>query len=75
MRNGRKDQAKGLLHQAKGSAKEVAGKIIGNPQLKAEGAGENVAGKVQEKFRKRSVKSKRLSVLKLNLNPWLLDLK
>ncbi len=50
MKNSRKNQAKGLFHQAKGSAKEVAGKISGNSQLEAEGAGEKVAGKVQEKF-------------------------
>lgn len=50
MRNSRKDQAKGLFHQMKGSAKEVAGKISDNPQLEAEGAGEKVAGKVMEKI-------------------------
>nr|WP_320050478.1 CsbD family protein [uncultured Desulfuromonas sp.] len=52
MKISRKDQAKGLFHQAKGSAKEIAGKISGNPQLEAEGAGEKVAGKVQEKIGK-----------------------
>jgi uncharacterized protein YjbJ (UPF0337 family) len=50
MKNSRKNQAKGLFHQAKGSAKEIAGKISGNPQLEAAGAGEKVAGIVQEKL-------------------------
>lgn len=50
MGNSRKDQIKGLFHQAKGSAKEVAGKITDNPQLEAEGAGEKVAGKVLQKI-------------------------
>ncbi len=49
MKKNRKDQVKGLFHQAKGSVKEVAGKISDNPQLEAEGAGEKVAGKVQKK--------------------------
>jgi uncharacterized protein YjbJ (UPF0337 family) len=49
MKNSRKNQARGLFHQAKGSAKEVAGKLSGNPQLEAEGTGEKVAGKVLEK--------------------------
>ena len=50
MRNSCKDQAKGLFHQVKGSAKEIAGKISGDEQLEAEGTGEKVAGKVQKKF-------------------------
>ncbi|WP_020676811.1 CsbD family protein [Geopsychrobacter electrodiphilus] len=50
MKNSRKDQAKGLFHQTKGSAEEIAGKISDNPQLEAEGAGEKVAGKIMEKI-------------------------
>lgn len=50
MRNSSKDQAEGLFHQMKGSAKEVAGKMSGNSQLEAEGAVEKVAGKVQKKI-------------------------
>ena len=34
----------------KGKAKEVAGKLIDNPELEAEGTGEKIAGKVQEKI-------------------------
>jgi uncharacterized protein YjbJ (UPF0337 family) len=49
MKSSRKDQAKGLLHQMKGTAKEVAGKISGNSELEAEGVVEKAAGKVQEK--------------------------
>jgi len=50
MKDSSKDQAKGLFHQAKGSAKEVAGKISGDSELEAEGAVEKVAGKVQKKI-------------------------
>jgi uncharacterized protein YjbJ (UPF0337 family) len=50
MRNSRKKKVKGLFHQMKGSAKEIAGKISDNPQLEAEGAGERVAGKVMTKI-------------------------
>ena len=46
----RKYQAKGLFHQVKGLAKEFVGKISGNSQLEAEGAGEKAAGKVLEKI-------------------------
>ncbi len=49
MKSSRKNQAKGLFHQVQGAAKEGAGKISGNSQLEAEGAGEKVAGEVQEK--------------------------
>jgi uncharacterized protein YjbJ (UPF0337 family) len=50
MKNSHKDQAKGLFHQAKGSAKELAGKISGNLRLEAEGAFEKGAGKAQKKI-------------------------
>jgi uncharacterized protein YjbJ (UPF0337 family) len=50
MKNSTKDQAEGRLHEAKGKAKEIVGKIIDNPELEAEGIGEKVAGKVQEKI-------------------------
>ena len=38
-----------IIIQMKGKVKEVAGQIIGNPNLEAEGTGEKIAGKVQEK--------------------------
>jgi len=34
----------------KGKIKEIAGKVSDNPELEAEGAGEKIAGKVQEKL-------------------------
>lgn len=50
MKHSTKDQAAGKFHEAKGKAKEIAGKLIDNPELEAEGKGENIAGKVQEKI-------------------------
>jgi len=34
----------------KGEVKEIAGKLIDDPELEAEGAGEKIAGKAQEKI-------------------------
>lgn len=45
-----KDQVKGRIKQAEGKAKEVAGKIVGNKNLKRKGQLENAAGKVQAGF-------------------------
>jgi uncharacterized protein YjbJ (UPF0337 family) len=42
-----KDRIAGSAKQAKGAAKEVAGKILGDRKLRTEGAAEKVAGKVQ----------------------------
>jgi uncharacterized protein YjbJ (UPF0337 family) len=50
MKSSTKDQAKGKFHEAKGKVKEMAGKITDNPKLEGEGAGEKIAGKVQEKI-------------------------
>jgi uncharacterized protein YjbJ (UPF0337 family) len=50
MKSSSKDKVKGNFHEAKGKVKEMAGKITGNPKLEAEGTGEKIAGKVQEKF-------------------------
>lgn len=50
MKSSTKDQAQGRFHQAKGKLKEVAGKLSDNPKLEAEGGGEKIAGKVQEKI-------------------------
>jgi len=49
MKSSTKDKVKGTLHEAKGKAKEMAGKITDNPKLEAEGKAEKIAGKVQEK--------------------------
>jgi len=43
------DQIRGAYHKLKGKAKEKAGQITNNPNLEAEGQGENVAGKIQKK--------------------------
>ena len=50
MKSSTKDQAEGTFHQMKGKIKDVAGKLSDNPELEAEGAGEKIAGKVQEKI-------------------------
>jgi uncharacterized protein YjbJ (UPF0337 family) len=50
MKSSMKDQAKGKLHQIKGKLKVVAGKLSDNPKLEAEGSGEKIAGKVQNKI-------------------------
>ena len=45
-----KDKVKGTFHEAKGKAKEMAGKITDDPKLEAKGKAEKIAGKVQEKI-------------------------
>lgn len=50
MKDSTKDQAEGTFHQIKGKIKEAAGVISDNPELEEEGAGEKVAGIVQEKI-------------------------
>jgi uncharacterized protein YjbJ (UPF0337 family) len=50
MKSSAKDRAKGKFHELKGKAKEIAGKVTDNPKLEAEGTGEKIAGKVQEKI-------------------------
>ena len=50
MKSSTKDQAKGKFHQVKGKIREVAGELSDNPTLEAEGAGEKIAGHVQEKI-------------------------
>jgi uncharacterized protein YjbJ (UPF0337 family) len=49
MKQSTKDQIKGSLHEAKGKVKEKVGDVTNNPNLAAEGQGENLAGKVQKK--------------------------
>jgi uncharacterized protein YjbJ (UPF0337 family) len=50
MKSGTQDQVEGKLRTAKGSLKELAGKLSDNPKLEGEGIGEKIAGKVQEKI-------------------------
>lgn len=50
MKNSNKNKTKGTFHEIKGKIKEAAGVLNDNPELKAEGAGEKVAGKTQRKI-------------------------
>jgi uncharacterized protein YjbJ (UPF0337 family)/quinol monooxygenase YgiN len=50
MKSSTKDQAEGKFHKVKGKIKEIAGELSDNPKLEAEGAGEKIAGIVQEKI-------------------------
>ena len=42
-----KDRIKGSAEQAKGTVKEVAGKILGDKKLETEGKAEKAVGQVQ----------------------------
>ena len=42
-----KDRIQGSFEQAKGKAKEVAGKVTGDAKLEAEGTTQKTAGKIQ----------------------------
>jgi uncharacterized protein YjbJ (UPF0337 family) len=42
-----KDRIKGSAQQAKGTVKEVVGKVTGDTKLESEGKGDKVAGKIQ----------------------------
>ncbi|MEI7804861.1 MAG: CsbD family protein [Hyphomicrobiales bacterium] len=42
-----KDRIQGSFEQAKGKAKEVAGKVTGDAKLEAEGKAQKAAGKFQ----------------------------
>ena len=42
-----KDRVEGAVRQARGSLKEVVGKVIGDAKTEAEVAAEKAAGKVQ----------------------------
>lgn len=49
MKSSTTDKIQGAAHEAKGKAKEIAGKVIGNPNLQDQGTAEKLAGKVQRK--------------------------
>jgi uncharacterized protein YjbJ (UPF0337 family) len=49
MKSSTKDQTRGMFHKVKGKIRQAAGKLSDNPKLEASGAGEKMAGKVQEK--------------------------
>ena len=50
MKSSTRDKAEGMFHQMKGKVKEVAGDLTDNPKLEAEGTGEKMVGKAQEKM-------------------------
>ena len=50
MKSSTRDEEEGKLHQVKGKIKEIAGKVIVNPDLEAEGKDENLDGIAQEKI-------------------------
>jgi uncharacterized protein YjbJ (UPF0337 family) len=45
-----KDQVKGRVEHTSGTVKEATGKLVGNERLQAEGAAEQVKGKVQAAY-------------------------
>ena len=45
-----KDQVKGRVEEAKGSVKETAGKVVGNPNLQTEGSVDKAAGRAQATY-------------------------
>ena len=45
-----KDQVKGRIKEAKGAAKEVAGKVTGKESLEQKGKLQKAAGKVQKGY-------------------------
>ena len=45
-----KDQTKGHFKEMKGTAKEVAGKVVGNRELEQEGKLQNASGKIQTAY-------------------------
>jgi uncharacterized protein YjbJ (UPF0337 family) len=49
MNSSTNDKLKGNAKQAIGKAKEVAGKVTGNPELRNRGTAENLEGKIQKK--------------------------
>ncbi len=50
MKSSVRDKAEGTFHEVKGKVKEVAGQIVDNPDLEADGASEKLGGKVQKKI-------------------------
>ncbi len=50
MKSSSKDQLEGAMHEVKGTAKEIAGKLTDNPALAVDGSDEKIAGKVQGKI-------------------------
>jgi len=49
MKNSTVNRVKGSAREAKGKAKEIAGRIVKNPDLEGEGTGEKIVGKAERK--------------------------
>ncbi len=49
MNSSNTDKLKGAAKQASGKAKEVAGRVTGNPDLQDRGTAQKVEGKIQNK--------------------------
>jgi len=50
MKQSTKDKAKGKFHEIKGKVKEKVGKATNDPNMEAEGQGEQMGGKIQKKI-------------------------
>jgi uncharacterized protein YjbJ (UPF0337 family) len=50
MKQGTKDKARGKFHEMKGKVKEKVGRAINDPNLEAEGRGEQYGGKIRKKI-------------------------
>jgi uncharacterized protein YjbJ (UPF0337 family) len=50
IKQGTQDQVEGELHDVKGKVKKVAGKLLSDPDLEADGEAEEIAGKIQNKI-------------------------
>jgi len=50
MKSSKRDEAEGKMHRVKSKIKEIAGKVILDSDLEAEGKKESKTGKVQEKI-------------------------
>ena len=50
MKSSMKDRVKGRMHEAKGKAKEVIGRVKKDPDMETEGRVQKAAGKVRRKI-------------------------
>jgi uncharacterized protein YjbJ (UPF0337 family) len=50
MKPSTKDEIAGRVHEVKGDLRKKVGQLTNNPDLEAEGAGEQIAGKIQKKI-------------------------
>jgi len=50
MKSSTENEVEGDVHQVKGAIKQKVGHVTNNPNLEGDGAGEKVAGKIQNKI-------------------------